>query len=397
MNIIKINNLNIFKFDLPLKKGFVLKDTLIDSRKGIFIEIKTDQGLKYYGESSPLIHFHKEKFSDCLKQIKEIRKIMTENLDFFDIRYLHLDKRYLMDSFEDFFTINFLNKINSYLESGIKKDMLPSVRYCFEMAYFSIFIRNFDFIGQFKISADSFIPLCRLATDVSVTDLGILEEEIRSRKYNTIKIKIGRHETDSEISAIMKIIDIIERNNRKDVAIRLDSNMALSKNEAIRFLKNIDKTHIDFIEDPVRDTSLYQELFEKTGVGVAVDETVKDFIDFNKLSFKKNTGKFLKAIIIKPQVIGGFIDSYKLMKMAESLKIKTVVSNIFETSLSISAISIFIYLINKTEIAAGLDTADSFQKDPGSIKIKSDVAKISIHDAYKNLFKADYSVLQKVF
>ncbi|HAX17266.1 MAG TPA: hypothetical protein DCY00_01535, partial [Actinobacteria bacterium] len=155
--------------------------------------------------------------------------------------------------------------------------------------------------------------------------------------------------------------------------------------------------HIDFIKDPVRDTSLYQELFEKTGVGVAADETVKDFIDFNKLSFKKNTGKFLKAIIIKPQVIGGFIDSYKLMKMAESLKIKTVVSNIFETSLSISAISIFIYLINKTEIAAGLDTADSFQKDPGSIKIKSDVAKISIHDAYKNLFKADYSVLQKVF
>lgn len=397
MNIIKINKINIFKFDLPLKKGFVLKDSFINSREGIFIEIETSQGLKYYGESSPLIYFHKEKFSDCLKQIKKIRKIISENPEFFDISCRYSDKKYLMDNFEDFFTINFLDKINPYLGSGSRKDMLPSVRYCFEMAYFCIFIRNFDLIGQFKVPADNSIPLCRLLTDVCATDLVVFEEEIRTRKYNTLKIKIGRQETDSEISAVMKIIDIVERNNRKDISIRLDSNMSLSKNEVVRFLKNIDKTHIDFIEDPVRDTSLYQELFEKTGVGIAADETVKDFIDFNKLSFKKISGKFLQAIIIKPQVIGGFIDSFKLIKIAENLKIKTVISNIFETSLSISTISIFIYLIKKTEIAAGLDTADSFQKDPGIFKIKSDIAKISIHDAYKNLFQADYSVLQKVF
>jgi len=395
MNIIKIKEISIFTFDLPLKNGFILKNTFIDSRKGILVEFETMRGAKYYGESSPLIYFHKEDYSDCLKQISEIKKIMLDNPDDFHIKSFE-EKKYDMEDFEVFFTRNFLEKIKLYNPFGQLKNILSSVRYCFEMIYFCIFIKNLNFIEYFKISAGSFIPICRLVPDINLIDYGVLEKEIKSNKYHTIKIKIGRQKLSSEISAISKIINIIEKNNRADIVIRLDSNMSIPEAEIIRFLENIDKSHIDFIEDPVKDTSFYQELYEKTGVNIAADETIKDFIDFKRMTLKKNACRFLKVIIIKPQVIGGFIDSLRLIKMAKALKIKTVISNVFETSLSVSAICVFMYLTDIERTAAGLDTLDSFLQDPGVFKIKSVNGKISVRNAYNNLYKADYSVLEKL-
>ncbi|MDD3520795.1 MAG: enolase C-terminal domain-like protein [Actinomycetota bacterium] len=394
MNITKINKINIFTFDLKLKKGFVLKNSFIDSRKGILIEFETSRGVKYYGESSPLMHFHAESFFDCLKQISEIREIILNNPNDFNILPFE-EKKYRMEDFEVFFTHNFFDKIVLINHFRDIKNILPSVRYCFEMIYFCIFIRSFNFCKYFKITPDSTIPLCRLIPDISFIDYKILEKEISSFKYSVIKIKIGRHELESELGAIKKITDIIE-SNKKNISIRLDPNMSMKKSEIIRFLSNVNKSTIDFIEDPVSNTSLYPELYEKTGVSIAADETIKEFIDFKKMAIKKNTGEFIKAVIIKPQVIGGFIGSYRLMKSAKALRIKTVASNIFETSLSVSAICIFLYFSNNKKTAAGLDTLDNYLQDPGLLKIKSESAKISVYSAYNNLYQADYSVLKKI-
>jgi hypothetical protein len=81
--------------------------------------------------------------------------------------------------------------------------------------------------------------------------------------------------------------------------------------------------------------------------------------------------------------------------MAKAQKIKTVISNIFETNISISAICIFLYFINREKTAEGLDTLDDFLKHPGIVNIKSDEGKLSVFKAFKNLFKVDYSVLRK--
>ncbi len=395
MNIIKIKNINIFSFDLPLKKAFVLKNTSFDSRRGILVELETNQGIKYYGESSPLVYFNQENYSDCLYQISEIRKIMLDNPEGFYIE-IPEENKYFMEDFGIFFIQNFLEKIKKNGRADNPENIFPSVRYCFEMLYFCIFIKNPDFARYYNVSSDSFIPLCRLIPDISRIDYGVLEEEIRRNEYNTIKIKIGRQKPESEISAIRRIIDIIENINRKDVLIRLDSNMSLSESCILQMLENINKSYIDFIEDPVENISSYQDIYEKTGVTIAADETIKKFIDFKKMSFKNNAGKFIKALVIKPQSIGGITDSFRLFKMAQHAKIKTVISNIFETSISVSALCIFIYLINNQKIAAGLDTLDIFLKDPGIVKIKSDSARISVCRAYENLYKADYSVLRKL-
>lgn len=394
MKIINIKNINVFTFDLPLKKGFVLKNTFIDSRKGALVEFETEQGAKYYGESSPLVHFHRESYSECLKQISEITKVLIGSPNGFFIE-MPEGKKYDMEDFRIFFTRNFFERIKLYESMKNPEDILPSVRYCFEMIYLCIFIKNFDFIRHYNVSAESFIPLCRLISDIGGIDYGALEEEIRFGIYDTVKIKIGRQAPEFEIGAIKKIIDIIEKNNRKKMVMRLDSNMSLSAYRLMEFLENIGKEYIDFIEDPVGDTSFYQDFYEKTGVRIAADETIKEFVDLKKMSFKKNSGEFIKALIIKPQVMGGFIDSFRLLKMAEVLKIKTVISNIFETSISVSAHCIFIYLTGSQGTAAGLDTLDSFLKDPGAVIIKSDNARISVCRAFENLFKADYSVLKK--
>ncbi len=172
--------------------------------------------------------------------------------------------------------------------------------------------------------------------------------------------------------------------------------MIIPASDAVKVFKKFSQLNVDFIEDPVQDTSLYWDLHKQTGINIAADETLKDFIDFKEKSFYLNAENFLKAIIIKPQIFGGFIATFKLLEMSKNKKIKTVISNIFETNISISAISIFIYFINREGTAEGLGTLDAFLKHPGTIDIKSEEGKLSVFKAFNNLSQIDYSILKKM-
>ncbi len=193
LNFLIIKKINIFLFDLPLLKEFVLKDSLISSRKGILVEFITKNSEKYYGEASPLIYFSKESFDDCLNQIIGIKKIMTDSPQKFIIASLTENKKYDMRDFNKFFNASFLDTLSSYDTFKDINKILPSVRYCFEMLYFVIFIKTLNQKGLFHIKKKSYIPLCRLITDIRLIDYRLLEEEIRRGRLNAIKIKIGRH------------------------------------------------------------------------------------------------------------------------------------------------------------------------------------------------------------
>ena len=120
---------------------------------------------------------------------------------------------------------------------------------------------------------------------------------------------------------------------------------------------------------------------------------MKYFAELQKADFKKQPENFLKAVIIKPQVFGGFINTYKLIKAAKGFNVQNVISNIFETSLSISAIAVFLFITGQNSVPAGLDTVDSFVEDVGCLNIKSKNSKISVKNAYDNLRKIDYSLV----
>jgi len=395
MDFVRINKINIFSFAQQLKKGFTLKGGLINSRKGIIVEFVSEDGLKYFGESSPLVHFHEENIDECLCQILEIRKIILSDAGNLSIRINNCHTAD-MCGFESFFIENFLKVICKYNLFNNIKDIFPSVRYCFEMLYFNIYIRNSSIAKYFESEKVGYINLSRLITDLSLVDMEMLENEIKNHSLSSLKIKIGRNNVETEIDKIINIEEIISKYKRKKLLIRLDSNMWMSKVEIVKLLNNIDKMFIDYVEDPVEDIIFYPEIYQSTGVGIAVDETLKYFADLRKADFKKQPKNFLKAVIIKPQVLGGFINTYKLMKAAEGFNIQSVMSNIFETSLSISAIAVFLFITGQNTIPAGLDTVDSFVEDVGCLNIKSKHSEISINNAYDNLKKINYSLLVKV-
>ena len=69
---------------------------------------------------------------------------------------------------------------------------------------------------------------------------------------------------------------------------------------------------------------------------------------------------YVKAIIIKPDFIGGFFKTACLINFAKKNGIKPVLSNSFNSSLLVSFIALFAEMMDIGDVAMGLDTTKIF-------------------------------------
>ena len=105
------------------------------------------------------------------------------------------------------------------------------------------------------------------------------------------------------------------------------------------------KNKIDYFEDPFPFSEKWQEL-SLQGIPLALDENVNQFID-RDLSY-------LKAIILKPNIIGSFHQCFRLMDLYPH---QIVLSSSLETKIGLRSIE---WLANSKKLPSssyhGLDT-----------------------------------------
>lgn len=406
----KIIKFNIFKYELPLLKPLIIKNKQLNSRYGIIINIQTSSGLSGFGEIAPLPFFHKESLSQGIIQIKDLAKFIINCKLYTDVSFNSENKNELDD-------INFLNKkssiksINSkninpldfnfslssiynfFANNNLNENIFPSVRFGIEMALLNLIFLRRDFKIILNKEVKNVLPVCKLYM-IMESDIEKNIFQVINEGYKVIKIKVGRESLEQEIYKLKKIKRIL-KNNKSKIKIRLDSNGLWTSDEAVYFGNEIGAELIEYIEDPLNDLRLYENFFNKTGIPVAIDEKLNEFLKIYEI--RKNITRnlnYLKAFILKPSLIGGFLKTAELIKIARENNLMAVLSSSFESSIAISSIALFAFLTGLIDIPVGLDTLSWFKENLLTEEIKIKNGNIALTDVLNNINNINYNLLK---
>ncbi|OFZ16112.1 MAG: hypothetical protein A2X86_13585 [Bdellovibrionales bacterium GWA2_49_15] len=145
--------------------------------------------------------------------------------------------------------------------------------------------------------------------------------------YKYLKIKLGRLDFKQELAWAQALHEALA----PDVRWRLDGNQQLSADQLAQLAAMPFATRIDYIEEPLVD--FYKILCAPTQdvlpLPFALDESLPLALASNlDLIRLKRLG--LKAFIIRPPSLGGYTGAMKVMELADSFNLFSVLSSCFE-------------------------------------------------------------------
>lgn len=237
-------------------------------------------------------------------------------------------------------------------------DSFPSIKFGLETALLDlkfggkkIIYQNFYAIGRQGLPINGLIWMDTL--DAMKTEaLDKIE-----KGFDCIKVKIGalRFEDDCEL------LDFIRKQKKgKELIIRVDANGAFQPDEALDKLKALKHFNIHSIEQPIRKGQLeaMSALCSKSPIPIALDEELigyREESEFERLLSKIKP----KFIVLKPNLVGGFVQCEKWIKVAESLKIQWWITSALESNIGLNAIAQ--YTANfSSKIHQGLGTGNLY-------------------------------------
>jgi len=315
-------------YDLEFSKSLLTAKASISNRKGFIIKLKSD-GKTGYGEAAPLPEFGSESFEDdenALTNFKFNLKLATNNF---------------IESLDDN-----LKNISS----------LPALRHGFEQALLNLFCSkaNISLNEILNVSSKKEICVNAVIGFLAPNESAERASNLVKEGFTTLKIKAGRNKFEDDFTCIKEISNAVG----KEIKLRIDVNGKWKVNEAIENLSQLEKFNIEYVEQPVNRLIEFQKVSFKSKIPLAADESIKTYEDAVSLIESKS----VKALVLKPMMLGGIITSLKIIEAAEKKNIKVVISSSFESSLG-KSLAVFAASTVKGNIAHGLDTAGYLKKN----------------------------------
>ncbi len=156
------------------------------------------------------------------------------------------------------------------------------------------------------------------------------------------KLKVGSRELHSAISLVKEVRELLP----DSVQMRLDANQAWTLQDATRFCNSLGEIELEYIEEPLQDASRLEELYSRTGVNYALDETL---LHHDSVDPWPNAA----ALICKPTILGGRPAVERLAATGKPI----VFSAAFESGVGIARI-VQLAAEFSPQVPAGLDTLD---------------------------------------
>ena len=322
----KISDVRLQRYELELVRPIVIKGHVLSQRSGLILSLFDSAGRTGYGEISPLPFLHKETMDEAVCCILQVRKMLVG-------MEIHNDRSMLTEP----------------IVKNIGIDLRPSVLFGIEMALFDLYMQQ---TGRQSLSGLK-VPLCGLTSSVS-ENLYADMQEMLERGFSAVKIKVGGNSIAEDVNRIKTSREIVQNK----IKLRLDANRSWTLEEAVAFCGRIGSEGIDYIEEPVQRVSDQQAFVKKSGIPLALDETLlKNSID--SISDLGHVGAF----VIKPGLIGGLRRTAELIDIARQNNIAPVLSSSFQSGFAIRALFLFAGEMGLSDIPAGLDTLKWFAED----------------------------------
>jgi len=323
--------LSLHRFSLPLKKTINFKGHHLSTREGLWLIEHNPHGQDYIGEISPLPGFSQETLTACQTQL--IDALQAGKL---------------------------ANHSISDQQVHLLSSFLPSVSF----ALFCLQQRlpwSLQTTNEAQDIALITIPLLQGSLDEIV-------QRYRLLNYPAIvKLKVARLSVAEDIKVIQSLIKL-----NPIVQLRLDANQQWTAMQYIDFLKTVDCKCIDYIEEPTLCTADNISISTQFKVCIALDESLL-------ISHTLPISNCIKALIIKPTLIGYPARMQALLIHAQQQQLSLSMSASFESPIALQQLT---YLAKQwqqqtqLEVSLGLDTLHAFQSEIcHTIKDSSDLQR----------------------
>ncbi|MFH1688407.1 MAG: o-succinylbenzoate synthase [bacterium] len=338
----KIGDIRLFRFDLPLAEPLKVGGIRLLRRCGAVVALVDDDGQYHAGEVSPLPGYCSESLEEVTAQLLRLKwsLVGTE----------------LPQSIEEL-----SGAMASWLGSG---GYAPSVRFGVESAALGM------------LAAERSMNLSRLLCDQPVSSIAVNAllglgsddptDQLRRRRdegFRAYKLKVGRRTVREDIATVNRLLEVLRENE----SLRLDANRAWSFNDAVRFCQEVDLARIEYVEEPLVESTDPAGLVQACpALPLALDETLRSIQPSDLPQFAG-----LRAIVLKPTVLG-CERAMQFARVASRQGLQVVMSSTFETSLGLTAIAHLAAAAGSPPAVSGLDTVRWLAEDltRESIRIK---------------------------
>ncbi len=241
-----------------------------------------------------------------------------------------------------------------FIEHISELNELPSVKFALESAWLDL--QNGGKQIYFKSSfteSNCSIPINGLVWMGDIEHMKNQIEDKISRGFACIKLKIGSHNFEDELSIIKQVRKLY---SPEQITIRVDANGAFAFDEAQGKLEQLAKLKLHSIEQPIAagNWSKLSKLCASSPLPIALDE---ELIGIHKLEDKCLLLDLVSPqyLILKPSLHGGFSGCDEWISLAEERGIRWWVTSYLESNIGLNAIAQWV-ATKKVSFHQGLGT-----------------------------------------
>ncbi len=297
----------LYKYTLPMDSGVILREQKLIERQGWILELEQD-GKVGRGEVAPLPGFSRESLEQAGIEAQSVIEAWCSG------------------------TMSDLDNI------------LPSVAFGFSMAIAEL-EQQIPLSGNYVAA-----PLCTGDPDEIIESLNHMPGK------RVAKVKVGLYEPIRDGMLVNLMLESVP-----NLSLRLDANRAWTKEKAMKFASYVSpslRQRIEFLEEPCSNPSESLAFAIDTGIAIGWDETLQQEIRNPEFALEELTG--VKAIIIKPTLIGSVQRCKALTEKAHKLGMHAVISSSLESSLGLNQLARIAHWLTPEEVP-GLDTIGLFK------------------------------------
>jgi L-alanine-DL-glutamate epimerase-like enolase superfamily enzyme len=206
-----------------------------------------------------------------------------------------------------------------------------------------------DWVGQkLGIPLYSYFGLDPKDAPVTTFSIGIDTPEITKQKtreasaYPILKVKVGLATDEPTIEAVRSVTD---------KPLRVDANEGWKdKEEAVRKINWLEQQGVQFIEQPLPAEMLEETRWVRSRVHIPViaDEACQHASDIPKLK------EAYDGVNIKLDKSGGVLEAYRMIQIAKSLGMKTMLGCMISTSVTVTAAAHLSPLVDYADLDGNL-------------------------------------------
>jgi O-succinylbenzoate synthase len=294
-------------YELPLRTPFPAGGEMVRVRRGAIVRVEED-GRSGYGEMAPLAGLHRESLQDALEGLQEA------------------------------------------VSSG-SMPMAPSASFALSCAQATlVHDRRFGF-GRSEQSGIGVNAV--FAGDAAAALAAIERGEFDG--YRTVKVKVGMGKVADDAALIGAMLDGLD----PSVRLRLDGNRRLTMTAAVRMMKRLDADRIEYMEEPLRNPLELPELSRRTGIVMAIDESLHEREHREALVGAPG----VEVQVIKPSLLGALEEVEHAVTRGRIHGMDTVLSSCLESSYTLAVLARLASVTSTGGRDHGLASAGLFEFD----------------------------------